>query len=201
MRISTVVLLAALTASCGGDDEMTRRERYSELADGRVGRDWSAKVKSQHAPDAGIEQGDEIRWGATVTADLFIPLNQPGAFFSTRTQLVQIERPARTWSIQLATTFLNPQTPVNPGELIDSFFLIDYGTGASKIHTLETQQMVMPPVITDWMPQPIVVTTLPLKPAKQIIITAFCRFFTVAVATPARHIIVKLDASAAPVER
>jgi hypothetical protein len=209
MRASTAVLLAALCSSCVEVDMTTKQwqdrvQRNEDSADskwGRVGADWDAQTKDGgHSPDPGLEQGDEVRWGASTVFNLVMPAG-PGAYFSQRQQLIQVQRPPRTWSIQLSTTLLSPTVPFAPGELIDSFFLIDYGTGSSTIHTLETQQMVMPPIITDWMPQPIVVSLLQQKPAKQIIVTAFVRFFTVDPGAPARTVSIKVDAAAAPQER
>lgn len=104
-------------------------EHWSET----LKRDQS-KPKKPVAP-TNVEGQDEIRWGDVKAGSVVVPaltagLVVPPPFF----QLLQIRRPARTWSLQYSIEWTNPSAfNILADEALIGYFSVYLGVGSSRI--------------------------------------------------------------------
>lgn len=104
-------------------------EHWSET----LKRDQS-KPKRPESP-ANVEGQDEIRWGDIRAKQILVPAGVSGLVGLTPfSQLVQLRRPARTWSLMYSVEFTNPASvQLLADESLIGFFSIYLGVGSSRI--------------------------------------------------------------------
>lgn len=174
-----------------------------------TGDHWSRHLKSDPrksrvsppiAP-TNFEAQDELRWGDSETKTFTSP--PAGATFVSAgqvgigqfTQLVEINRPARVWTLNFSVT---AAAPFLIADTFTCIFKTQAGVGSSKqtFYTVLTQatfnQFASDPATT--------AIVVPNIPAKTLFLQYLWFYFAVANATP-RTIGLRVDLAAAPVTR
>jgi hypothetical protein len=202
MRKTLAVLLAALTVSCGGADDMTTwdelKERNAHPGDEqgqwqRVGKDWVSK-------EATGEKGDEIRWGDT--QQFTVNVNALGTFASPTVQQVQAVRPAQAWSINVALTLPGGrnQIPTLGNDVVVASWMIELGVGSSRIIQYIRIDSSVDTFVDLFGRPPSINRVITSIPAKQIVISSAVEWRTLGAPAPGLRSMA-LTAQVAPLVR
>jgi len=149
-------------------------------------------VRNKHKkPGPNHEANDEIRWGDKALFQLSFPI--AGAQSRSLEQFIQVLRPARVWSLNLALTLLSPNNAIAAGDTVQAIFRITLGVGASRIFMGRVLNQAtflnVPPLTTN--------VIIDAVPASQIIVGVDLTY----TAAAAREVSIAIDAAASPVMR
>lgn len=116
---------------------------------------WSSTLKRNQAKAAhvggptNVEGQDELQWGNRTNRTIIVPNGTAAGFaglaVNNFTQLVQLRRPARVWTLIYNLEWTNPAAaPLIAGERIVAFFSIYLGVGSSRIRIARDVDIVGP---------------------------------------------------------
>lgn len=166
-------------------------------------RDQS-KPKKPVAP-TNVEGQDEIRWGDVRAGSIFVPGGAAGLVVPPPfSQLLQIRRPARTWSLQYSLEWTNPSAfTILADETLVGYFSVYLGIGSSRIRIARDIGIDGPTTAPIIFPEFGVETSLVDEnmPAAEIVASVTAGFFCSGAAVADRTFTYNLRVAAAPTTR
>lgn len=174
-------------------------EHWSET----LKRDQS-KPKKPVAP-TNVEGQDEIRWGDVRAGSILVPGGAAGLVVPPPfQQLLQIRRPARTWSLQYSIEFTNPSAvSILVNEALVGYFSVYLGIGSSRIRIARDISVDGPTAGTIIFPEFGIETSLvdPNMPAAELVASVTAGFIATGLAPGDRLFTYNLRVAAAPTTR